>query len=174
MKTHSNGIAGTQTRPASKAKMEVVEAFGRVAQLIGLPRSTGQIYGLLQFSVEPLCLDDIASILDLSKGSCSTGTRELCSLRAIRQVWVPGDRKDFFQVEPDLASVLKAAYEEFVVPRVASSKQRLEQLEASLDSDLKSGAIPAAEHKVLVDRVKEFMRVQKKAQTLAGLASKAF
>ncbi|MEN9733804.1 MAG: hypothetical protein RLZ45_1799, partial [Verrucomicrobiota bacterium] len=37
-----------------------IETVGRVAQELGLPRSLGQIYGLLYLSPEPLSLDDIA------------------------------------------------------------------------------------------------------------------
>ena len=90
--THKNGSPATVHALDSRARREMVEASGRLFQLLGLPRSTGQIYGLLYMSARPLSLDDICELLSISKGSASTGTRHLASWAAIRQVWVQGNR----------------------------------------------------------------------------------
>lgn len=87
----------------SKTRREIIEAGGRLCQLLGLPRSTGQIYGLLYLSAKPLSLDDMVDLLGISKASASCGTRQLASLCAIRPVWMPGDRRDYFQSVADLA-----------------------------------------------------------------------
>src|ERR1043166_2383342 len=95
-----NGNGSGHAKPRAllcKGKMDMVEAIGRLFQGFGLPRSTGQIYGLLYLSKKPLSLDDLVELLSISKGSASTGTRHLASWGAIRQVWVPGDRRDFFE-----------------------------------------------------------------------------
>src|SRR4051812_27173392 len=110
-----------------KARVEMIELCGRLAQLFGLPRSTGQIYGLLYFSVNPMCLDEISENLKISKGSSSTGTRQLCGWNAIRHVWVHGNRKDYFEVDPDLANLFRSAYAEFIKPRVATSERRIDR-----------------------------------------------
>ena len=56
----------------NKAKQEMVQIGGRIAQILGIPRSTGQILGLLYFSSEPLSLAEMCSMLGLSKASTST------------------------------------------------------------------------------------------------------
>src|ERR1051325_7726277 len=88
-----------------KGKMDMVEATGRLFQSFGLPRSTGQLYGLLYLSKKALSLDDLVELLSISKGSASTGTRHLASWGAIRQVWVPGDRRDFFEALDDFRTI---------------------------------------------------------------------
>src|SRR5437762_2608760 len=117
----------------SKARMEMIESGGRLCQMLGLPRSTGQIYGLLYFSPKALSLDDIVELLGISKASASTGTRQLTALRAVRQVWIPGARRDHFEAEPDVAAMLRIGYLEFVKPRLNSSHKRLERMAASLE-----------------------------------------
>ena len=81
----------------SKVRLEMIEACGRLCQLLGLPRTTGQIYGLLYLALEPLSLNDIAIFLQISKGSASNGTRQLASWGAIKGVWIQGDRRDYYQ-----------------------------------------------------------------------------
>ena len=60
----------------SKAWQEIVEVGARICQHLGLPKSSGQIYGLLFLSVEPLSLSDMSYMLGVSKGSVSMGTRQ--------------------------------------------------------------------------------------------------
>jgi DNA-binding transcriptional regulator GbsR (MarR family) len=91
MSVQKNGSPGKgKSMVDSKARREMVESAGTLFQTLNLPRSTGQIYGLLYLSACPLSLADICEMLAMSKGSASTGTRHLCSWGAIRQVWVPG------------------------------------------------------------------------------------
>ena len=102
-------------------RREFVETSGRLCQRLGLPRSTGQIYGLLYLSPLPLSLDAIAMLLSLSKASASTGTRQLVAWQALRQVWVPGDRRDHFEAIGDLRELLRTGYEKFFRPKLERS-----------------------------------------------------
>ena len=155
-----------------KARLEMIDAGGRVCQLLGLPRSTGQIYGLLFLSTEPLDLDEIAALLGISKASASTGTRQLLAWHAIKQVWVMGERRDHFEIDPDLGNLLKAGYNDFVKPRLTTSQNRLDRLATALDGDLASGAVTAAEHELYVGRLENFRRLRKKVATLLPLAER--
>ena len=156
----------------SNVQWEMIEASGRVSQLLGLPRSLGQIYGLLYFSLRPLCLDEIAGILRISKASSSMGTRQLCSWNAIRQVWIHGERKDHFEADPEVANLLRVAYSKFIKPRVGSAEGRLGRLSDALDQDLKSGGISEDEFALLAGRLKTFSSLQKKVKTLLPLVEK--
>src|ERR1051326_8114746 len=98
----------------SKTRREMIEGCGQIFQLLGLPRSTGQIYGLLYLSTKPLSLDQMVELLGLSKSSASIGTRHLISWKAIRQIWVPGDRRDYFEAVGDLMSLMRASYSDFI------------------------------------------------------------
>ena len=150
----------------------MVESAGRLFQLLGLPRSTGQIYGLLYMSVRPLSLDDICEFLSISKGSASTGTRHLASWAAIRQVWVQGDRKDHFEAVGDLAEIARASYAEFVKPRLASSEKRLAIIFDELERDVEQGALTPEEYKFCFERLRKLLLFQKKVQSVSPLHEK--
>jgi hypothetical protein len=63
---------------------ECATFFSEVVQVFGVPKSVGQIYGLLYASPEPLSFSDIVERLEISKGSASQGLQLLRSLGAIK------------------------------------------------------------------------------------------
>ena len=154
------------------ARLEMIEAGGRLAQTLGMPRSLGQIYGLLYLATEPLALDGIAEMLQISKASVSTGTRQLASFGAIRQVWVQGERRDYYEAVADFKSLLQGVYNELLKPRLRGSDRRLGSMSSSLDRDLQTGAITAEEHKLMSSRLKELSKFQKKVEKWLPLVEK--
>jgi DNA-binding transcriptional regulator GbsR (MarR family) len=158
----------------SNARRELVETVGTLFQLFGLPRSTGQIYGLLYLSAKPLSLDDLTEILSMSKGSASMGTRQLTGWGAIRQVWVPGDRRDHFEALGDFAQLLRASFSEFVKPRLYSSERRLASIFEELERDAERGALSREEYRFCAERLRSLLRFQKKVQSFGPVAEKLF
>ena len=87
-------------KPAlSELEKEVVEIFVRIAGVLSLPRSVGELYGVLFISPEPMCIDDLMLKLKISKGSTSQGLKILRSFGAVNPVYVAGDRRDFYAAE---------------------------------------------------------------------------
>ena len=64
-------------------EQECVLFFQEIVQLFGVPKSVGQIYGLLYASPEPLGFSEIMARLEISKGSVSQGIQLLRLLGAI-------------------------------------------------------------------------------------------
>jgi DNA-binding transcriptional regulator GbsR (MarR family) len=156
----------------TRARRDMIDAGGRLYQILGLPRSAGQIYGLLYLSTKPLSLDDLVELLGISKGSASTGTRQLTSWGAIRQVWIPGDRRDYFEIIAEVGKLIRGCFTDRIQPRLASSQNRLELMAHTLDQELEQGLLTAEEHKVCVNRLRNLARLQKKLLRLAPLAEK--
>jgi HTH-type transcriptional regulator, glycine betaine synthesis regulator len=152
----------------------MVQAVGSLFQLLGLPRSAGQIYGLLYLSTKPLSLDALAETLSISKGSASIGTRQLSAWGAVRQVWVPGDRRDHFEAIGDLGEILRASYSEFIKPRLSNSERRLALIIEDLERDSECGAISKEDYKFCADRLRTLLRFQKKVQSVGPIAEKLF
>lgn len=165
-------------RPVSdslpKSRREFVETAGRLCQLLGLPRSTGQIYGLLYLSPRPLSLDDIAELLSISKASASTGTRQLVSWQAVKEVWVPGDRRDHFEALGDLRELLRAAYRNFFQPKFEKSQRKLDVLLAALEEDRKTGVISREEFSFCQERLEGLGKMQSRITKILPLAEKFF
>ena len=138
----------------SKACQEMVEVGGRVCQLLGLPRSTGQIFGLLYLSAEPLTLNQMSMKLSISKGSVSVGTRQLASFGAINKVWIPGDRRDFYEVIEDLGQLIRGSYNSLINPRIQTSKDRIASMHKCLLENIRSGNIQSSNKEILENRIK--------------------
>jgi DNA-binding transcriptional regulator GbsR (MarR family) len=79
-----------------------VEAWGAMGSLWGINRSVARVHALLMASEEAISLDEIAERLQISKGNASMSLRELRTFGVVRQVEVPGDRRDFYVTEPDV------------------------------------------------------------------------
>ena len=94
----------------SELEVEAIEFFVRMMSIMGLPRSVGEIYGLLYFSEMPLSMDDISSRLSISMGSTSQGLKTLRSLKAIRTSYVQGDRRDHFIAETEFRRLFSKCY----------------------------------------------------------------
>jgi len=94
---------------------ECVAFFSEVVQVFGVPKSVGQIYGLLYASPTPLSFSDIVERQDISKGSASQGLQLLRSLGAVRiadaQREATGDRRKAIlsDKEPNALSLRLAA-----------------------------------------------------------------
>jgi len=89
------------------ARRKFIEAGGNTTQSFGFGRILGQLFALLYLSAKPLCLDEIARELGVSKASVSTTVRQLAQWAAVRRVWVKGDRKDYYEAETDFGSMLR-------------------------------------------------------------------
>ena len=129
-----------------RTKLGLIESAGNLCQSLGIPRSTGQIYGLLYLSPKPLSLDDIAAQLSISKASASGGSRQLVGWQAIRQVWIPGERRDFFEVRDDLAEVIRGVYKNVVRAKLEKSNQKLDELFSNLENEMAAGGFAEQEY----------------------------
>ena len=121
---------------------ECVLFFEEVVQTFGVPKSVGQIYGLLYASPVPLSFSDIVERLDISKGSASQGLQLLRSLGAINEVkaksqskvavgqWsTPGaGRREYFEPELSLRKLVGGILRERVEPLAATGAERLTRL----------------------------------------------
>jgi DNA-binding transcriptional regulator GbsR (MarR family) len=95
-----------------------------------LPRSIGEIFGLLFCSAEPLCFDDIVSRLSISTGSVSQGLRFLRNMGAIDVVYEPGDRRDHFTAQTSLRRLTAGFLREKIEPQLVAGAGSLSRLDA--------------------------------------------
>lgn len=154
---------------ASRTRQAFVEAGGNFCRKIGLPKSIGQIYGLLFLSPKPLSLEDITQLLEISKASASVGTRQLIAWGAVRQVWVPGNRRDYFEAVPELRQIARRAYDEFLRPKLDASEKRYERLRTFLEEDLVEGRLSQEEHEFCENRLLRVGRLQERVRTAVPL-----
>ncbi|MEE9367546.1 MAG: hypothetical protein V3V05_01655 [Pontiella sp.] len=123
-----------EVRSLSEIESEVIAVFLRMADVLNLPRSVGEIYGVLFISTKPLCLDDCRVRLNISKGSTSQGLKILRSFGAIRTVYIPGDRKDYYVAETSLRKIASGFASEQIQPHVASGQDRIVRIRELLET----------------------------------------
>jgi len=91
--------------------------FGEMGSRWGVNRTVGQIYALLFLASQPLCADDIAEALTVSRSNISMSLKELQSWRLVKTVRRVGDRRDYFETPQDVWEIFRVLAE-----RSASAK----------------------------------------------------
>ena len=151
----------------SELEVEAIDFFVRMMSVMGLPRSVGEIYGLLYFSEIPLSMDDISSRLSISMGSTSQGLKTLRSLKAIRTSYIQGDRRDHFIAETEFRRLFSNFIKEDILPHLDSATERITRMETSISSNL------GEKKEFYVTRIEKLKRLTKAGRrllpALAGL-----
>ena len=117
----------------SEREAEVVRVFVQGAQLLGLPKSYGEIYGLLYISPEPLSMEQIRQRLNLSIGSASQGLKQLRAFKAVKTVYRAGERRDYFEAEAEFRRLATGFMREEVFPHLEDASERLTELNKQAD-----------------------------------------
>ena len=132
--TESKSLSST-TKFLVEWESAIIDLFLNAAQSFGLPKSLGQIYGLLFCRDESLSMDDIMELLSISKGSASQGLRALKQLGAVNSVFARDDRKERFVAEIRLRKLVSGFLREQGEPHLEKGLARLENLRDLLDDE---------------------------------------
>lgn len=129
-----------KTPDLTLVEREVVRFFLQLSQMLGLPPSVAQIYGLLFCNATPLAFDTIQARLGISKGSTSQGLNFLRRLEMVQIVRIPKDRRHHFVAETSLARFIKVMLQERVLPVLETTERQLAELEQTLAGEPELGA----------------------------------
>ncbi len=151
----------------NQLEIESIDFFVRMMSMLGMPRSVGEIYGLLYFSKIPLPMDQIVSRLGISLGSASQGLKTLRALKAVRTNYVPGDRRDHYQAETEFRRLFANFIKEEIMPHMESARDRIDRMENSLP---KSDDENEEFYKIRIEKLKRLTRAGSRLlPALAGL-----
>jgi len=113
-------------------EVSIIDSFVRAASLIGLPRSIGEIYGVLYCSAAPMDFDQIVERLGISRGSVSQGLKTLRQLGAVRPHYLAGVRKDHYVPELSMERLVRGFLKDQFTPHLESSQERLAAIESQV------------------------------------------
>jgi DNA-binding transcriptional regulator GbsR (MarR family) len=151
------------------ARRKFIEAGGHTTQSFGFGRILGQLYALLYLSPEPLCLDDIAEELGVSKASVSTTVRQLESWSAVKRVWIKGDRKDYYEAETDFNAVLRNGLLSILRKKLDTAGMQIELVEKTLQEALNElNDEDRAKIEVVTQRLQQAKLFQSRIQSLVS------
>ncbi len=160
---------------------EIVAVFVDLVVLLGLPKSVGEIYGLLFASAEPLTFAEIEQKLGLSKGSVSQGLRSLREVGAIREAGLDAAGEPLeepkgavrvarWEAVLELRRIIGALLRDRLTPNLQSQDAHVERAAACLD-ELTLGSNPA-ELDILKKRIEKLQSWQARARTFLPLIGK--
>jgi len=108
---------------------ELIAVFVQMTQALGLPRSLGEIYGLLFASAQPLAQQDIVARLGISKGSVSQGLRFLRTIGAIQPVPDANERRECFIPVVELRALVGGFIRERITPQLSQWSDRTKNID---------------------------------------------
>src|SRR3989338_1537415 len=111
-----------------------VESVGRISDVFGINRFVAQMYAFLYLKQEPLSLDEIAGALGASKGNVSINIRILEKWGAVRNIWMKGSRKDYYEVEPDIKKMLFSNFKTAIDKRLVEGSNMIQDFDAAIQS----------------------------------------
>jgi HTH-type transcriptional regulator, glycine betaine synthesis regulator len=124
---------------------EFVRFFVHLATTVGLPRSAGEIFGLLFASADPVAFDEVVARLGISKGSASQGLRLLTKIGAVSQVYIQRDRRTFYLAETRMRQLFSNALQESLRPHLEGNSRLVGLLEETIEENAASLG-PSADH----------------------------
>lgn len=115
-------------RMLSALEVGIIDFFVNALKALGIPKSIGELYGLLFASPDPVPLDTLVQRLSMSKGSASQGLKLLRAVGAVKTVYVEKDRRDHYTAEVEIKQLVAGLIHREVQPRLESAERRLEHL----------------------------------------------
>jgi HTH-type transcriptional regulator, glycine betaine synthesis regulator len=152
--------------PLSPLEIEAIDLFIGFVRLFGLPKSIGEIYGLLFVSPQPLAMDAMMARLSMSKGAASQGLKLLRSFGAVKTAYVAGDRRDHFVADIELSNFATAFIKHELQPHLESALARLQRMERLM------GKLPREQKSATSPRLAKLRHWQEKGQMMMPLIAK--
>jgi DNA-binding transcriptional regulator GbsR (MarR family) len=141
----------------SEFELESIDLFVRSVQVLGLPRSIGEIYGFLFAQAQPQPMEALIRRLGISTGSASQGLKFLKNIGAVKGTFQLGDRREFFSAQTELRKLVVGIIKEHIQPHLDDGDARIQLMQQS------SRKLPASERAVLMGRVEMLKNWRSKA-----------
>lgn len=141
-------------------EVEAIGMFINFLRLIGLPKSVGEIYGLLFVAPRPMAMDEIIARLDISLGAASQGLKLLRSFGAVRVVYERGDRRDHYVADLELSRFATAFIKDELQPRIDMAAERVKRMEETL------AGLPTKERRATKERIERLKHWLDKGQKM--------
>ncbi len=126
----ADSLAPPKAFASPDSKWELIQLFVRVTQVLGIPRSVGEIFGFIFTSPSPVAFDEIVDALGVSNGSASHGLRYLRRVGAIQLSYHARDRRDFYSAETSLRKMAGGFLAEKILLQLRGVDERLLALQA--------------------------------------------
>jgi DNA-binding transcriptional regulator GbsR (MarR family) len=149
-------------RDRDVARERVIESMEQSAEVYGLSRSAGRIYGVLYFAAEPLSIPELVEETGYAKSTVSNVTRTLTRIGLIhRRSSEGGGRRVRFAAEREIWFVLRDVFRQYVQREIQTSLRSIQRAESELSDpdDLEA------------ERITDLRETYENFQEIVGVAS---
>lgn len=122
----------SESEPLIPVELEIIRFFVQIVGALGVPRSVGEIFGVLFCATQPQPFEAIVDKLGISKGSVSQGLKFLVKIGAAAIVYVPRDRRTYYEAETSMRRLVSGALRESVQPHLEGNGQFIDSIRAQL------------------------------------------
>ncbi len=167
--TDVDAAGSLETSPAVRAaREEVIEAMERSAEVYGLSRSYGRLYGLLFFADGPVSLDALVEESGFAKSTVSTAMQSMQRMHMVHRRSIPGEgKKAFYEAERDFWTVIQEFLRREVQREIDTMTRSLDEAETRLE------AADDARADRDLEKVRELQGTYRRSQQLVNLLTSA-
>ncbi|WP_142860561.1 GbsR/MarR family transcriptional regulator [Salinigranum halophilum] len=152
---------------AAAAREDVIESIERSAEIYGLSRSAGRVYGVLYFADRPLSIADLVEETGYAKSTISNVTRKLTRLGLVhRRSSEGGGRRVRFAPETDLWFVVQDVLQQYVDREMEMTQRTLDRALEDVDQ------LETAESASVRDDIEALSATYTQLQALLRLATR--
>jgi DNA-binding transcriptional regulator GbsR (MarR family) len=144
------------------ARERVIESLEQSAEVYGLSRSAGRIYGVLYFSEEPLSIPELVNETGYAKSTISNVTRTLTRIGLIhRRSSEGGGRRVQYTAEREVWFILRDVFQQYVQREIQTTLRTIQRAQAQLPDDRDTET----------ERIEELRETYENLQEIVTLAS---
>lgn len=151
---------------AAAVREDVIESIERSAEVYGLSRSAGRVYGVLYFADEPLSISELVEETGYAKSTISNVTRKLTRIGMIhRRSSEGGGRRVRFTPETEPWFIIQDVLRQYVDREMEMTQRTLDR--ALDDLDQRDGDHVKRDR----ERIEELLLTYERLQTLLELTT---
>jgi len=147
----------------SPLETEAIGLFVQLSRMFGQPKSFAEVYGILFISPRPMPIEDLVERLATSKPAIHRALRFLRKAGLLRMVYVPGDRRVYYEAVAELRHMVIGVVRDQIVPHLATAENRIRRLADGVRK------LPKEQRGQLSGRVAILQRWGRKSRKLASV-----
>jgi DNA-binding transcriptional regulator GbsR (MarR family) len=118
------------------ARERVIESMEQSAEVYGLSRSAGRIYGVLYFSEAPLSIPELVDETGYAKSTISNITRTLTRIGLVhRRSSEGGGRRVQYTAEREIWIILQDVFQQYVQREIQTTLRTIRRAQTQLPDD---------------------------------------
>jgi DNA-binding transcriptional regulator GbsR (MarR family) len=118
------------------ARERVIESMEQSAEVYGLSRSAGRIYGVLYFADAPLSIPELVDETGYAKSTISNVTRTLTRIGLIhRRSSTGGGRRVQYTAEREIWFILQDVFQQYVQREIQTTLRTIQRAQSQLPDE---------------------------------------